>query len=518
MTIVTDISCKLEVSLLSIDYNEETQLVKLVSDAIESPPRKDSSDLSNNITPKPRPEIEVGYAYNLPFVTAYDNRWEILRSDDVSTKQLVSMRKTDGQAQALYRLMTLPIRAALKTSTFIPMAGVEGGEEEADFIRQLFTLPASAGGMVVPFNKVMAQFLRGVFDGFSAFEMVYWVPKTGPLKNKWTLKKISYRPAETVTFLVDNYGDYAGLRQQLVWNGRAVDVIIPPDNSFYWAAQEEESPFYGRSFFHAAFYHWDKKARLYWIAHVAAQRSAVGTRVGYVPEGSSPQDKADFARALSDLSTAQHIRVPEKFKVDSLKEGGNFDFLGFINHHNNQMSKSVLAPFFDDSQGGGRDNALVNFGQQSDALFLMMLQTIMDDIAAVINNEIIPRFIDWNFGSGKYPMFRWGEFTDQQKSVLVETFNNLSTAGQGLTVTEEMVFELEKKMSDLLNLEVDYDTIEAEREQQKELEKTQQELAMLVPAVEQAPATAQSTPQAEGAPTGPAVTIPPEAMPTGAVL
>jgi hypothetical protein len=68
------------------------------------------------------------------------------------------------------------------------------------------------------------------------------------------------------------------------------------------------------------------------------------------------------------------------------------------------MSKSVLAAFFDDSQGTGGDASLVDFGRQSDGLFLLMLQTIMGEIEEVINTQVIPKFIDWNF-DGKYPKF-----------------------------------------------------------------------------------------------------------------
>ena len=39
--------------------------------------------------------------------------------------------------------------------------------------------------------------LLGLFNGFSAWEMVYWVPKTGPNKGKITLRKIDWRPSET---------------------------------------------------------------------------------------------------------------------------------------------------------------------------------------------------------------------------------------------------------------------------------------------------------------------------------
>lgn len=427
----------------------------------------------------------VGTDFQLPFSTPWvENTYELLREDEEcspTVRQLMGMRRTDGQARALYRLITLPIRSALRSSTFIPPAdGSKGGEKEAEFVSNMFTLPPNAGGMEVPFHKVMAQILMALFDGFSPFEQIYWSPKTGPLKGKITLQKLAYRPAETVTFLTTNSGAFAGFRQRATVHGKVVDVKIDKEDAFYYAAQEEEKPFYGVSYFQSAFFHYDKKIKLYYIAHLSAQRNAVGTRIGTWPPNASEKDKTNFKKALADMGMSQWIGSPETFKVEAVTHSGtNFDYLSYINHHNSQMSKSVLAAFFDDHQGGGAaDTTLVNFGQQSDAMFVLMLQTIMDEIAAQINHYIIPKFIDWNFNSGKYPTFKWGSFTDEQKAAIKATFDALATAGQSANVTPEFLFELEKKMAEEMGLEIDYDKIQQEHDQQKQLQQQADQLAM----------------------------------------
>jgi len=123
----------------------------------------------------------------------------------------------------------------------------------------------------------------------------------------------------------------------------------------------------------------------------------------------------------------------------------------------------------------------VDFGRQSDALFLMALQAIMEDIAYVVNVHLIPKFVDWNFGSSKYPKFTWGAFTDEQKEAINETFNKLSTAGQTMTVSEDFMFELEKIMAEDLGLSVDYEKVAKEKEEAKALAKQQQEAFMQQP-------------------------------------
>ncbi len=419
------------------------------------------------VVPKPKPDVQVGVSSFLPWQTPYKGMWEALRTDEVTVKQLMAMRKSDGQARALYRLLTLPIRAALKTATYLPEDGQEGGEEEALFIQQMFTLPASGGGMQVPVGRFLAQMLMALFDGFTAFEMVYQKPTKGPLKGKYTLAKMAHRPSDTLTFILDDQSDWVGLRQQTMYQDRQIDVVIPAEHAFYYAANEEERPYYGQSYFLAAYRHWESKYKLYVISHIAAQRAAVGTRVGTLPPNPSNEEKTDFQRALADLGIAQWMTIPEGFSVDSLKEFTGFDYLSYINHHNSQMSKSILAAFFDDSQGTGGDASLVDFGRQSDALFMMMLQTIMGEIEEAINSRIIPRFIDWNFSSGKYPRFQFGSLTEEQKSALVDLFKTLAVAGQSLTIRPEFVHELEKQISEEFGLEVDWETVEQEMEEEK---------------------------------------------------
>jgi hypothetical protein len=420
-------------------------------------------------SPKPAPEVEIGVSAFLPFVTPFRNAWEALRDEEVTVNQLTAMRRTDGQARALYRLLTLPIRAALKTATFVPESNVDGGDDEAKFIEQMFTLPESAGGMTVSFNRAIAQMLMAIFDGFAGFEMVYWVPKKGPLKGKWTLKKLAARPAHTLSFLLDDNSEFAGFRQRTMYQGRSIDVIIPADSAVYYAANEEEKPFYGCSYFQSAFYHWDKKFKLYVIAHIAAQRAAVGTRIGTMPKGPDKTEKLEFQKALADLGIAQWMTVPEGWVVDSLKEVTNYDFLSLINHHNSQMSKSVLAAFFDDSQGTGGDASLVDFGRQSDALFMMMLTTLMGEIEEVINQKIIPRFIDWNFDSQKYPKFQFGSLTEEQKSAMTDLFKTLAVAGQSLAISPEFVHELEKQVAEEFGLEIDWEAVEERMAHEQEL-------------------------------------------------
>jgi hypothetical protein len=393
-------------------------------------------------------------------------------------RQLITMRRRDGQARALYRLLTKPLLAAMKNADVVPIDGTSGGVEEAKFCKDLLFAPKSQGGMEHSFDRFVKQMLLALFNGFAAWEMVYWQPTTGPHKGKYTLRLLDPRPPETLTFLLDGQGRWNGFRQRTFFQGRTIDVKLPKETALYYAHEESERPFYGVSMFESAFYHYDKKEKLYYIAHLAAQRAAVGLRVGTMVPNATAADKNNFVAALAQLGLAQYIAVPTAdWTVQTLNESaGRFDFLGLINHHNSQMSKSVLAQWFDTDQGGGDgDSTLVDFGKQDDVTFFMMLEGILEEMAQVINDSIFPRFVDWNFGSEKYPQFKWGPLTAEQKGAIQDTFDKLATAGMQANVTPEFMLELESRLAQDFGFDLDYDKIKREREKQQRLMQQQQQ-------------------------------------------
>lgn len=440
---------------------------------------------SDDVGPRPRPGPEaqnftVGVPYFLPFATPYRDSWEVFREDPVTISQLVTMRRQDGQARALYRLLTMPLLAAMKNAEVVPIAGQLGGDQEAQFCKDLLFLPPSAGGMTHSWHRFVLQMLLALFNGFSAWEMIPWVPTVGPNRGLITLRQLGWRPAETLTFLLDGQGEFNGFRQRTFFQGRTIDVKIPKQTALYYAHEEAERPFYGVSMFESAFYHYDKKVKLYYIAHLAAQRAAVGLRVGTMPPNPAANDKNNFVRGLADLGLAQYMVLPSAdWMVQSLKEEGNFDYLGLINHHNSEMSKSILAQWFDQQQGGGQgDSSLVDFGKQSDVTFMMMLDGILEEMAEVISNHIFPQFIDWNFGTQKYPEFKWGPLTGEQKAAIQDTFDKLATAGQQANITPEFMLELEKNMAGEFGFDIDYDTIQKEQAAQKKMQQQQAKMQM----------------------------------------
>lgn len=402
--------------------------------------------------------VEMGVERVLPF-SYWGAEGEISRNEKVAIDDLVEMRRRDGQARAISRLFLLSLSSAFADGEWIAPDGDEGAEEEVQFANDMWNLPPQAGGMTTSKTVVLKKLLQGITDGFAAFEEVRQVPEEGVLKGKITLRKLAYRDPRTLRFRVDSKGGFDGLRQIATFNGRTVDVRIPKEKVFFWTCNAEENPFYGVSMFESAYEHYVIKKKLYYIAHLAAQFAAVPGRIGEVPANADPRHVIAFKKSLANFAFNTSMITPPGFKVTPFNGNTNFNFIQLIDHHNAMMSKSVLASFLDSEQRA----ALVEIGRvdPNTDFFILALESLMDDIAEQLSAHLMPKYIDWNFGTKKYPVFKFGQLSDASKSVVKDLFSTVVTSSV-LNSTPEFVREMEKKLAMEMDLEIDYEKIEAD--------------------------------------------------------
>jgi hypothetical protein len=390
-----------------------------------------------------------------------------------SQDEMVYMIRRDGQARALLNLLTLPIRAAFSQGEWTSPDG--GGEEEAAFANLMWKLPAIGGGMEVSSSMFLRQTLLALAHGFSAFEIIRQIPESGPLEGKITLKKMGYRDPRTVTFLSDQHGQFQGFRQITNFGMRAINVVIEEQNAWYWAANEEENPMYGVSYFEPAFQHYQMKRKLYYIGHLAAQLAAVPGRIGEIPLGASPRQIQEFKTALANFAFNTAMVAPPNFKVTPFNGNSGFNFLGIVDHHNTMMAGSVLAKFL---QQEDRQVLIDNGkGDASADMFVQMLEAITTELSEAWSNKLMPQFIDYNFGSGNYPIHRFAPLTDANKQAIFDIFNTLVVA-TSLNCTPEFVRTTEEKLAERLGYDIDYEAIaqqeaEAAAAQQAQMEQEQ---------------------------------------------
>ena len=116
-------------------------------------------------------------------------------------------------------------------------------------------------------------------------------------------------------------------------------------------------------------------------------------------------------------------------------------------------------------------------------------------------DHIFPRFVDWNFGSGKYPRFKWGPLTEEAKAAIQDTFDKLAAAGPQANVTPEFMLDLEQRLADDFGFQIDYDKIKRDREKQQRL--MQQQMQAQTQAMQQQPPPGAGQQAGQGPPPAP---------------
>jgi len=435
-------------------------------------------DLEDSISKAPAPGEEAyemgipaelpgatwgSFTYNQKFGFSKSGVFQVGQTDDhVDLENLRKMRIRDGQTRALLRMFQLPIMTCLREGEWIrdpaTVDSENDGKAEVDFANAVFKTPLQSGGMEIPIRDVLKSLLLAIFESSSTLEVVTDMATKGPMKGLYIPRKIAHRDLRTLTPLVNAHGDFVGVRQKaLSPGGIQINCDISKSDLLRYVCNADEAPVTGVSMFESSWFHYQVKTKLYYISNIAAQFASVPGRIGTVSQSSTPPQRDAFRRALAGFSHNTSMIMPEGFKVDAFNGNIGFDFMKLIDHHNHQQSKSVLLQFMDNDT---RMAVIENGGQDASAdMFVQALKAIMDEISDVFTHQLMPKYIDWNFKSDNYPIWRFAPLTDSSKDTIKDLFSTFATA-QTLNITPEFFRQLEKKVASTNGLDIDYGTIE----------------------------------------------------------
>jgi len=392
---------------------------KNVVKALQKPPEERT---------RPTHKVEIGQSVVSPFDMF--NLDELYDESHVSLDDLDRMVQTDGQAQSLYRLLTMPLRAG-----DLRVQVAEGGTQEAAFIRAQFLNPPERGGMTTPWSTVIANIATAVINGASVMEKV-WEIRNGYV----CLRKLAPRPRRSITIRKDKKGGFDGVKQTLPQG----TVTIKKEKCLLFVVNKEFNPLYGRSMLLPAYPHFEMKHKLYYISHLAYALNAIPIREGGLPSNPNELEKQAFKNAIDNVG----VKIHDTRQVA--------DSMPLIDHHDIEMAKSVLGQIINlGTTDGGGSYAL---GETHLEMLLLALQAIREDIAQILNSFVVPELIDWNFGSGKYPTIRLLPPSTDTKVLVKETFQHMSGARQ-INTSPEFWLRLERAMAEILGFEdeIDYE-------------------------------------------------------------
>lgn len=379
---------------------------------------------------------------------------ETFNLQEVPIKNLIRMYRQDGQISGLYNLMKLPVVAT--DFTIEPKDGKS--LTEAEHIRQNLMEPAHSGGMSTSMRYIKADISMASLTGFRAYEKVFVIRK-----GYVVLQKLAPRNPETITIIQDTKGGFLGFKQKMPYGSQSgTDIEIERERALLYTNNKEDNPLYGRSDFLAAYYHYDKLHKLYYIAHQAFQALVLPPRVGTHPQNADKADLDAFFDAISRLGFDTAMMVKEGYTVETFGTNqSGMDFMGLIDHHIGQMSKSVLAPHIDLGSGKGRGSFALS--KDLGAIWTLSVEAKHRDIDDHFNAFVIPQLVDFNHTSRKYPIMKHQPLSNENKESLISVYTKLMASPSDHS-SPEFLLSMEEELAKRLDLkEIDYGKIRSQR-------------------------------------------------------
>lgn len=359
---------------------------------------------------KPKPQAEIGVSAD--YSVLYDR--EEKRLDDVSIEDLRKMRLNDGTVSAMYNLFTLPIKAAEHR-----LEPADDDNGELTFVESVFIKAAQHGGMTYPVELLIGDMLRAVEDGFRLYEKVWQVRDDGKL----VYRKVAPRDAASITLLRDEHGGFAGAKQR-TWNGsKYIDVEIPVERCFLFTYGKERNYLYGESALRSSYTHYDRKHKLYYLQQLAGQASGLPPRKLKLPEDSdmSTIDEDVLAAAedaADNFGFQQRITLPAGWELEEY-QSNPMDLQKAIDHHDTLIARSTLMDFV--VLGASKTGSFA-LSKDKTEMFMTALVGVMHEIENHINAYLIPPLVDYNFGTGRYPKFRFEELDTETRKLMADSF------------------------------------------------------------------------------------------------
>ena len=363
-----------------------------------------------------------------------EKNWELRFPQSVEVFE--QMSKTDTKIGSILRAITLQLRKSPWH-----LQGDEVRPEVLKFVERNISLKSSKGRTRTPhkgiiFDEHLRELLSYIHNGFSAFEVVYSIdrprtPEEEALGLPWIghLRKLAARDASTIESInVDDDGGLAGITQRKLDPTKGTEslVHIPVSQLVLYVNDRRGADWYGVSILREAYGDWYLKNQLVRINAQAIERNGMGFPVVTYDPGVMDESQAlrlaTDARAGARVGAAMPVGSSLKFEGVT---GGVRDALPSIKHHNEEISRAVLAMFLD----LGHDAGARSLGDTFVDLFLDSIEAVAEHIAEVFTEHVIRDLVAYNFGPDeKYPVLSPGAVS-ASRNVAPETLKTLIDSG-----------------------------------------------------------------------------------------
>lgn len=351
-------------------------------------------------------------------------------------QQIMQMIDNDGTAQMLYSVLTFPAQASdwhlqpdpedvVKTTE--ADGTITEAHPQAEFIEEALRNPEHKGGMSTPFSLIIADIVLAVAQGYRFFEIVYKLNDQGMV----VFKKVVARNHNEIKILTDDTGGFAGVEQKVKRGNDIKNVTIELPYCFLYTYRKERNKLKGASALRPAFYHYDKKHRLYYLQNQQAQVNAFGFKILEQPddENITKTTREENLHAVDKMAVRPTIVLPFGWKLNIQQPARGIDIQPGIDGHDTQMARSVLAQgMLLGNQAGSSGGSYALADSHKDTLTLSSI-AFLSTIEEHITSFLISKLIDYNFANPLYPTFKFNALSDDVTDLLREAFKSLVTKG-----------------------------------------------------------------------------------------
>ncbi len=364
-------------------------------------------------------------------------------TDDPSPSNLESMIKHDGQARQLASALRLPVKGAAWS---IEKGPNDSGE--AQFVREVLVRPPYAGGMTTPFDQFLSQIAWAIVTRQAFFEKVWKRDDKG----RFVYHKLAWRPPSTCKILADpRNGSFNGFIQRGVANNRYFEKKFDTRKSFVYVHGSDTNPLLGSTAFETAYKDHLQKLKVKYLYYSFLENVAY-PKLKATYTGSENTGLRALVKKAAGLSRGAVVGLGEREDLDVLEsQRTSNEYINALNYLDSQMSKSTLSTFLDLGTTGDRGSYALSKDQSE--FFLDSLESILLEIAASINQYLIPDLIFYNYGANaSYPVFRFQPVADKSAEIGIEVFKALAVSAQP-HVGQNFYSELVLKVANSLGLD-----------------------------------------------------------------
>lgn len=297
--------------------------------------------------------------------------------------------------------------------------------EQTQFVRDAFNnlgctknIYSSRKGL----SDAIVEILTALDYGYSCTEEI-WEEGDG----KINLADLKTRAPHDFRFTVDAHGNILGLKQGEVKMTISKFMI-------YSYAGEFQNP-YGRSDLESAYRAWWTKNNSYkWLAMLLEKHGIPPIFAMYDPNSLDTTSQSLLRTVMKNLQAATVGMIPRATK-DSLEMwspnlASNVQdvFLPAIDKFDQDISKAILVPSLLGMTSDGDAGSFARSKTHFD-VFMLIVEKIRSDMERLVQDDLVKKMIDLNYGGDEYPIFKFNPITDSLSEQMLEQWGALVEGG-----------------------------------------------------------------------------------------